>query len=433
MKLFILLFFSIGIQAQNNWITNKSKVIIPFELSNNLILIDMKINETKFKMIVDSGSEKNLLFSFPEDEDFEVANLRKIKILGMGFGDTLQAFVSTANKAQIKSIENSNFEILLITDRSINIVNKLGLPVNGILGATFFKDFVLHIDYEKLKINLYPKTRKSLVRKKSKYQELPISLYDDIPYLNLKTQIENEKFPVKLLFDTGLSDGLWLFEDHQIVSSSHYFTDVLGKGLSGDIYGKKSRVKKLQMDNFLLNEALVSYPDTSFILNKQKVINRNGSLGGEVIKRFNWILDYKNKTFYYKKNSNFDLPFHYNMSGISVQQIGYQLVTEEINNGFITKEDIFESHFDSASKQSELRYNYFPLYEIYALRNDSPAFKAGLQIGDRILSINGKSSKKYDIQKINDLFQSEEGKLITIEVNRKGKTLKFKFKLEKIL
>src|SRR5690606_31359042 len=200
---------------------------------------------------------------------------------GMGFGDTLQAFVSTANKAQIKSIENSNFEILLITDRSINIVNKLGLPVNGILGATFFKDFVLHIDYEKLKINLYPKTRKSLVRKKSKYQELPISLYDDIPYLNLKTQIENEKFPVKLLFDTGLSDGLWLFEDHQIVSSSHYFTDVLGKGLSGDIYGKKSRVKKLQMDNFLLNEALVSYPDTSFILNKQKVINRNGSLGGE--------------------------------------------------------------------------------------------------------------------------------------------------------
>src|SRR5690606_26315769 len=156
--------------------------------------------------------------------------------------------------------------------------------------------------------------RKSLVRKKSKYQELPISLYDDIPYLNLKTQIENEKFPVKLLFDTGLSDGLWLFEDHQIVSSSHYFTDVLGKGLSGDIYGKKSRVKILQMDNFLLNEALVSYPDTSFILNKQKVINRNGSLGGEVIKRFNWILDYKNKTFYYKKNSNFDLPFHYNMS-----------------------------------------------------------------------------------------------------------------------
>ena len=87
MKLFILLFFSIGIQAQNNWITNKSKVIIPFELSNNLILIDMIINDTKFKMIVDSGSEKNLLFSFPEDEDFEVANLRKIKILGINYDE----------------------------------------------------------------------------------------------------------------------------------------------------------------------------------------------------------------------------------------------------------------------------------------------------------------------------------------------------------
>lgn len=66
-------------------------------------------------------------------------------------------------------------------------------------------------------------------------------------------------------------------------------------------------------------------------------------------------------------------------------------------------------------------------------RKDSPADKAGLKEGDLIVSINNRKAYNYTIQKITDLFQSEEGKKITIEVERDGKILKFKFQLEKIL
>ena len=50
-----------------------------------------------------------------------------------------------------------------------------------------------------------------------------------------------------------------------------------------------------------------------------------------------------------------------------------------------------------------------------------------------LVSINKQKAYNLDIQKITDLFQSEEGKYITIEVNRNGKLLKFKFQLEKVL
>ena len=59
--------------------------------------------------------------------------------------------------------------------------------------------------------------------------------------------------------------------------------------------------------------------------------------------------------------------------------------------------------------------------------------KVGIKEGDKILSINGKKDYAYTIQKITDLFQSEEGKTIIIEVERDGQILKFKFQLEKIL
>ena len=79
------------------------------------------------------------------------------------------------------------------------------------------------------------------------------------------------------------------------------------------------------------------------------------------------------------------------------------------------------------------RYELKPVFDIYAIRKNSPADKAGIKVGDVLKKINGLSSYNLSIQKITDIFQSEDGKQITIVVDRKGKILTFKFKLEKIL
>ena len=236
-----------------------------------------------------------------------------------------------------------------------------------------------------------------------------------------------------MLFDTGLGDGLWLFENDSIKCNSSFFSDYLGKGLSGYIYGKKSRVEEVNFENNVLKNVLVSYPEVTFFDKNTIIQNRNGLLGGEVIKRFNWIIDYKRQMIYFKKNNLFYRPFNYNMSGIEVQHIGFQFVKEKVENAFSTNVINFDKNAAADTYSDYFKFELKPNFEIYSIRKNSPAERAGLQIGDVILKLNNYSSQNLTIQRIVDLFHSKEGKQITMKVDRKGEIKTFKFYLEKIL
>ena len=212
-----------------------------------------------------------------------------------------------------------------------------------------------------------------------------------------------------------------------------FFNDFLGVGLSGEINGKRSRIDKIDFSGFALKKALVSYPDTTAF--NQILVNndRNGSIGGDVLKRFNWFLDYKNKKFYFKKNNLFSLPFEYNMSGIEIQHAGLQLINQIVRvqppkRTANQNEIIFDD--DLKFKQ---KFELKPIFSIHAIRKDSPAEKAGLQVGDKILKINNKQAHQLTMQWIMDLFQSKDGKWISILVERNGEQIKYKFQLKKIL
>ena len=136
---------------------------------------------------------------------------------------------------------------------------------------------------------------------------------------------------MKLLIDSGGSDGLWLFKSSNplIVDPEHYFEDYLGEGLSGIIRGKRSKIHSIFMGRYELKQPTVSYPDSSAIALARKHLDRNGSIGGTVLSRFKVILDYKSAAMYLKKGRNFHAPFNYNMSGIELVYNGKILVKEE--------------------------------------------------------------------------------------------------------
>jgi len=175
-----------------------------------------------------------------------------------------------------------------------------------------------------------------------------------------------------------------------------------------------------------------SFPDTVSLQSVKMVEGSNGSVGGEILKRFDVLFDYSNKTMYLKKNSNFDAPFNYNMSGMEIQHDGVEWVKEatQLKTKFVsTKTSLLES------QSSTVKYNIVlkPIYKVSTIRANSPAALAGVIEGDIILRINGIDAYKYRLDEIKNLMHTEEDKWITLEIKRTGYVFKTRFQLKKIL
>ncbi len=438
-KIYSLLFLLLATstlfsQEGFRYLSDKKKITIPFQISNNLIVIPVEINGVNLNFLLDTGVEKTILFSLDDADSLQFNKVEKIKIRGLGDGASIDALHSKTNKIALKELIDTNHEVYIILDQEINFSSQLGIPVNGILGYHFFKDHFIEINYQKKKINVYKNKEAFSAKKLKKYEEIPLSIELEKPYIEALVSINNKEIKTKLLVDTGGSDALWLFESKEIQSPQNYFQDFLGRGFSGNIYGKRTRIDKLSLGKYTIENPTISFPDMVSLQNVNMVKGRNGSLGGEIFKRFDIIFDFHNKNVYFKRNVNFDDPFNYNMSGIEFQHSGLQWVEEKIElKTELVNTDNGTTVLDQRPQNIKYQFKLKPIYEISNIRKDSPSDLAGIKSGDIVKKLNGRISYNYKLHEINDLMQSEEGRWITIEIERNGIAHKFKFQLKKIL
>ncbi|MDC8099254.1 PDZ domain-containing protein [Chryseobacterium rhizosphaerae] len=433
MKLkFILLFFFFGIlgNAQNSFeLINAKKAVIPFKLINNLIFIPININGAELTFLVDTGVSETMLFSM-ENKKIKLENVEKIKFSGLGGSLSLDGFKSERNTAKIgDAMINTSMSLYIVTNEEFNISPHIGIPVNGVIGYHFFKNHPVSIDYVAKKLTVYEDT--DLFKKKiKKFEELPITIEKDKPYLYADIEMTNEKKSSKLLIDLGNSDAIWLFPSliKNFVYNRPNIDDFLGRGFNGDIYGKRSRIHNFYIGKFQFEKPLTAMPDEFSIQHVNLVTDRKGSIGGEIMRRFTIFFDYHNKKLYLKKNRNFDDPFHFNMSGLDFKQDGMQWAEERVK----IEPKPYSGSMNETFKAESFQYNFSlkPLFSIAGVRKDSPAYKAGLKTDDRLISINGKNASNMTLQKINELMKSSEGRDINIVVQRNNETLKISFTLE---
>lgn len=417
----------------------KDKVTIPFKLRNNLILIPVEVNGVEMSFLLDSGVNKPILFNLNPGDSLEIEQRERIELRGLGSGSTISAVRARSDSFKIKDIEKTDMEIFIILDEEINMSTRLGVPVHGIIGYDVFKDFIVEINYGNSKIKLYnPETYQYKSCKKC--VDLPLTFRNSKPYIDVSVAIESgEEIPVKLLIDSGGSDALWLFEEKErnINVPEQYFEDFLGRGLSGSIYGKRSRVEKFSLGNFSFKKAKVAFPDSVAIAYVKNFKERNGSIGGEILKRFKVIMDYGNKRIRLRRSRFYSDPFRYNMSGIELQHNGMRLVSEVVKRSSAESNNSFGRNgaTDEVSIVFE-HYNKFSLvksFEVAEVRENSPAAQAGLLKGDVIISINGRYVHNYSLSKATGMLQGKEGKRIRIKVNRNDVLHDFEFRLKEVL
>jgi hypothetical protein len=420
-----------GMQMENG----KKKITIPFKLINNLIFIPINVNGVELNFLLDTGSSETILFGLDDADTINFQNVEKIKLLGYGSADFIDGLKSTNNQLSINGFSDNNHTIYIVLNQDFNLSSQVGIPVNGIIGNHFFENCLVETNYQKRKIFIYkenPKIRKKIAEK---YLENQITIENNKPYFTPEININNKTYNSKLLIDSGSSDALWLFKNDKngFEIPSKNIDDFLGKGFSGAIYGKRARIDKISINKFEFLQPLVSFPDINETKKDAEIYDRDGSIGGEILKRFTVFYDYPNDKIYFKKNSSFNLPFNYNMSGIELQHDGLQWI-KEIDDS--NKTAVQTIKFDLSSEKVvnfQYKFSLKPIFKIYNIRKNSPAEKCGLQKEDEIISINNTMIYNYSLLQINELLKSDEGKNINILISRNGKEIKFSFKLEVII
>lgn len=437
-KIFIYIFFTLSFyaKAQSSYklSDNVKSQKIKFELINNVILIPIEVNGVALKFLLDTGVSKPIIFNFIKGSDsLKILNSEKIKIKGLGDGDYIDALRSSHNTFKIGEAINTDQTLFAVFDSRINLAPKLGTPIDGIIGYDIFKDFIVEINYASRYIKLYNPTRYKY-KKCNRCEVLDLEFKDNRPYLNANVTIQDKLIPVKLLMDSGGSDALWLFEDKTkgLVINDKYFEDFLGSGLSGDVYGKRTKIEALNINQFIINKPKVAFPDSAMVNAVKKFKDRDGTIGGEILKRFNLIVDYSNAKITFKKNSSFNNAFSYNKSGLQVEHDGVRVVMEinvEENNAHIRSEKSNTLSVNSIVKTNR-DFSLKPTFVIHNVVKNSPAYWAGVQKGDVILSINSKNAFDLKLNQIVNHFYKKSGTKIKLLVARHGYEKAFEFRLK---
>lgn len=442
MRLKLLIFsllFSVYTFGQSEFQINnlRKKTVIPFKLINNLIFIPVVVNGEELTFLLDTGVKQTILFSLDERDEVKLFEVEKLKLQGLGSKDAIDSYKSSKNKLEIGDLVDSNHEIYVILDQEFNFSSQVGVPVNGIIGYNFFKNHIVEIDYDRKKVIVYNHDHKKINKLlQKKFASDSILMEEDKPYLITNIESDNEIVPSKLLVDTGNSDALWIFtyKTDKIKLPKKNIQDYLGRGFSGNVYGKRGRISSFEFGKKVFNFPLVTFPDSTSIKSANFVPNRVGSVGSEVISRFTVVFDYLNGKLYTKPNSKINQPFHFNMSGIEVEHAGLEWVKETVEGSQNQGVKIYTNASDEKFQNSlKIRFTLKPIFKIASVRVDSEAEKVGLKVGDKILKINNQLSHGYTIEMINELLKSEEGKIIEIEVERENKTYKFRFQLKNII
>lgn len=424
--------------AQNSFRINdgKGKFTVPFELVNNLVIVPIEINGLELSFLLDTGVDATILFSLGNQDTLDLKNTESIMLRGLGDGEPIKALKSSGNIVKLGEAVNKDKILYLVFDHPLDLSNRMGIPVHGIIGYDLFRDFIVLVDYMKKRLIVYAPENYP-VQKCGNCDELDLTFHRNKPYVNISGNIGGKTLPLSLLVDSGSGDALWLFENEEGINlPEENFHDFLGYGISGSIYGSRSRIGEINFGKYQLPLVTASFPDTLYYKGIEIYEKRNGSIGSQVLSRFLLTIDYPSKKIRFKPNRNFSDPFEYDMSGVVVAHDGFTVIRDIMRNPLALRDDdknqsiagnmVYKSTYD-------IKFSLEPQYKIVEIRPGSPALRAGLEVDDILLRVNGKPAFKYTLSEITNLLSSKEGKKIRLVVERNGIEKYVVFFLERTL
>lgn len=379
---------------------NRKRVSFDIEIYNNLIVIPVILEEKMpLKFILDTGVSSAILFEKGYSDILGLDYSRKISIMGVGREKDIEAYVATGLRLDLPGIKGYRQSMLVLEEDYLQLEHQLGTEVHGIIGYELFRKFVVEIDYDDKKLTFHDGR---YYRPGKRWIKFPVEIVETKPYIKLPLWIEEGKhFDGNFMIDTGASHSILIQEqsDEELYVPEKQLKASLGKGLSGDIFGSLARIHKLKIGKFQFNRVIASFPDEESYGDSVMNVQKNGTLGGEILSRFNVAFDYLGEAVYLKRGAHYKDEFEYNMSGIDISAFGPE----------------------------------FKDLKVSKIRKGSPADSVGIKVDDILLSINGLSGDILTISNAYKMFNSREGRKLRLILLREDEKIRKKLILKKAI
>jgi hypothetical protein len=266
-------------------------IIIPFQLTayNNLsVQAILNKKDTVYLMFHTASGGVSLT---------DVA-VKKLQTLHFDRTDTLKSWGGGDNEARFSRNNSMQMGALQWDDVSLWENKNTGQYTDGKFGTDLFASKVVEIDFDKRVIIIHA----SLPKKIKKYQKLKMTFENDCMFIESLCETGSSTFAHKFLIHSGYAGALLL--DDQFVHKNKIAEKlkITGEKSLKDSYGNILKTQKAILPAFKMGQTTFSHVPVGFFggaIGRQKM----SIIGGDILKRFNIIIDAQREFIYLKPNS----------------------------------------------------------------------------------------------------------------------------------
>ncbi len=277
-----------------------NKTLIPFQL--------MSFNNISVKAILNEIDTVQLMFHTAANAvTLTEAATKNLKSLSFDKSiDGVESWGGSSNNVRLSQhntlkIENLSWKEVKITENKHS-----GQFTDGKFGIDLFKDKVMQIDFDKKVIIISD----NLPKKLKKYAKLRLIYENEMMFVaaNCEVEVGSNGVGNKFLLHSGYGGSILLDDQFANEHKLNEKLKIIDEKELKDSYGNVLKTKKAILPAFKIGDFVLSDISVGFFpgaIGRQKM----SSMGGDVLKRFNWIIDAKREYIYLKPNKNFKMPY----------------------------------------------------------------------------------------------------------------------------
>jgi Aspartyl protease/PDZ domain len=297
---------------------------VPFDLINNHIYVDGKVDGMTVRFMVDTGGVN--LLTPAAAQRIGLTGEGKLAARGPGEQATDVA-LARATQATIAAATLDD-PVFYVVDLA-QLPNAEGVEFDGLIGYEMFRHFCVQIDYANKRLTLIE----------------PEKFVPSAGAVNLPIEFERltpivtgtlDGVPVRLTVDTGSRASLTLYSpfvrNHGLVAKYNASSEsVLGWGVGGAARLHPARFGSLRLGNLdiigIAGDLFTG--ETGALANSQQA----GNLGGGVLKRFTVAFNYSAKRMYIAPNAVFGRSESFDRSGLWLLKDGAEFNVADVSEG----------------------------------------------------------------------------------------------------